>query len=78
MNCIWKCILPKKKGQWDNEYYFYDDGSIKHFYDKSVKQFNLEEVVLATQISKKDRDGILNNIDKCPYEWRNFILKLLN
>lgn len=77
MEYIWRCILPMKKGQWDNEYYFYDNGSIKHFYDLSVKKYNIERMVSPTKIPEQDKQAILDKIDECPAQWQEFVLGLL-
>ena len=77
MECIWKCILPMKKGIFDNDYYFYDDGSIMHCYDKSIKKYNIEEFILPVEITERDRQAILDKINECPDQWQDFIKNLL-
>jgi hypothetical protein len=66
-----------KKGQWDNDYRFYDDGTIEHEYDTSVKKYNLVSKISPSDIDERDRVAILAKIDECPEEWRTFVRNLL-
>lgn len=77
MKCIWICNLPMKKGQWDNDYHFYDDGSIMHFYDISVKKYNIKEKIEPTDIPELDKAAIIERINECPKEWQEFVLNVL-
>lgn len=74
---IWECSLPMKKGQFDNDYIFYNDGTIEHYYDCSVKKFNIKEEIQYQDISERDRIAILDKIGECPVEWKNKIMDLL-
>lgn len=74
---IWKCELPMKRGQFDNNYCFYADGTIIHEYDKSVKKFNLSEQIQPSDIPLTDKQHILNRIAECPKEWQDVILHAL-
>ncbi len=56
---IWRCSLLTKKGQWDNDYVFYNDRTIVHEYDLSVKKFNLKEDIMPADIPEKDMLTIL-------------------
>ena len=47
---IW-AYLSMKKGMYDNDYYFYDDGTILHHYDRTMTKLNLESYVLPSSIS---------------------------
>lgn len=78
MKSIWLCQLPLKKGLWDNDYRFYDDGTIEHEYDLSVKKMNLVSKIQPNEIDARDRLAIINRIIECPEEWRMFVLSLLN
>lgn len=77
MKSIWLCKLPMKKGQWDNDYRFYDDGTIEHEYDLSVKKYNLISKILPSTIEEQDKKAILERINECPKDWQPFVLKLL-
>ncbi len=59
----WKYSFPMKKGIWDNDYYFYDDGKIRHCYDVNNNSYNNEEYVNAEDIPEKERMEMLQN---CP------------
>ena len=75
--CIWYCCLPMKRGQWDNNYKFYDDGTIEHEYDVSVNKYNLVSTILPSEINTQDKNAILKDISKCPIDWRAFVTNLL-
>jgi len=77
MKSIWLCELPMKKGQWDNNYRFYDDGTIVHEYDLSVKKYNLVSKIQPSEIEDQDKMAILERINECPTEWQTFITNLL-
>jgi len=61
---IW-AYLSMKKGMFDNDYYFYEDGTILHRYDRSMKDYNLESYVLPSNISDSEKEKI---ISKCESE----------
>ena len=77
MKSIWLCKLPMKKGQWDNDYRFYEDGTIEHEYDLSVTKYNLVSKISPSDIDERDRSAILERIDDCPKEWQAFVVNLL-
>lgn len=77
MKSIWLCELPMKKGQWGNNYRFYDDGTIVHEYDLSVKKYNLVSKIQPSEIEDRDKMAILERINECPTEWQTFITNLL-
>lgn len=77
MKSIWLCELPMKKGQWDNNYRFYEDGTIEHEYDLSVKKYNLVSKIQSSEIEERDRIAILAKINECPAEWQTFVSELL-
>ena len=66
-----------KKGQWDNDYRFYEDGTIEHEYDLSVTKYNLVSKISPSDIDERDRSAILERIDGCPKEWQAFVVNLL-
>ena len=55
---IW-AYLSMKKGMYDNDYYFYEDGTILHHYDRSMSKLIIEEYVLSSEISDTDKEKIL-------------------
>lgn len=61
---IW-AYQSMKKGMYDNDYYFYEDGSILHFYDRSVSKFNIEEQVQPSSIPDNTKKLIL---EQCQIE----------
>lgn len=61
---IW-AYLSMKKGMYDNDYYFYEDGTILHCYDLSTKKYNIEKYVLPSDISEHEKVQILT---KCKSE----------
>ena len=77
MKSIWLCELPMKKGQCDNNYRFYEDGTIEHEYDLSVKKYNLVSKIQSSEIEERDRIAILAKINECPAEWQTFVSELL-
>ena len=78
MRIIWTCQLPPKKGQWDNDYVFYDDGTIEHHYDLSVTKYNLVAKTTPSAICQRDKCAIIERLHECPEEWRMFIGQLLH
>ena len=70
-------MLPMKKEQWDNDYSFYDDGSVEHFYDLSVKKYNIKKKIAPAEIPEDDKIAIIERIKECPKEWQEFVLNVL-
>ena len=62
------------KGQFDNDYTFYEDGKIHHVYDQSIYKTNLEAWITARDIAALDREKILK---ECPSEHRAKIAAIL-
>ena len=63
---IW-AYLSMKKGTYDNDYYFYEDGTIFHHYDRTMKDYNLESYVSPASISDSDKEKILAQCkSECP------------
>lgn len=71
---FWGYSFPMKKGNLDNEYYFYEDGRILHCYDRTQNKLNIEEYVKIQDISESERKIIL---EKCPEKHINKIKKIL-
>lgn len=61
-----------KKGMYDNDYYFYEDGTILHFYDCSMNKLNIEEYVQPCNLSDFEKEKILS---KCKSECSESIFK---
>lgn len=74
---LWYCSLPMKKGVLDNDYVFYEDGTIVHEYDKSSYRFedmNLKQPMSADSI----RDDVKHQImEKCPDNLKDQIANIL-
>ena len=61
---IW-AYYSKVRQNLDNDYYFYEDGSILHHYDRTMTKWDIEEFVLPSNISYYDKQMIVN---KCKLE----------
>ena len=48
-----------KRGMYDNDYYFYEDGTILHHYDRTMNKLDIEEHVTPSDISESDKELIL-------------------
>ena len=72
---IWKYDFPMKKGQFDDDYYFYSDGTIVHEFDLSVSKYNLRNVVSYSDIPLHKREIMCN---ACPENLKDFIRQILN
>lgn len=59
---------------WDNDYYFYEDGTILHSYDKNINNYNIEESIIAEKIPLEERQKML---EACPQEYYNQIKEML-
>lgn len=66
-----------RKGDLDDDYIFYEDGTIVHHYDKSRYPggYNLEEEITPTQISDSKKSEILA---ECPEDKQEAVAKILN
>ena len=77
MKLIW-AFLSMKKGTYDNDYYFYEDGTILHHYDLSVQKFNLESYVTPENISESEKEKIISQCNsECTPEIVNQIKSIL-
>lgn len=63
-----------KKGIFDNEYYFYEDGNIIHFYDRNQNKINIEEIVSPSSISEEEK---LIMLESCPDDLMETIKHML-
>lgn len=68
------CTISIPKGWLDNDYTFYEDGKIEHFYDKHETKPNITEYPTANQISDSQKNKI---IEKCPEEHKKTIKTIL-
>ena len=66
--------FPMRKGIFDDDYYFYEDGTIIHFYDKTQSKLNIEEKVSPLSIPIEKRVIMLN---ECPVNIKDTIKKML-
>ena len=60
---IW-AYLSMKKGTYDNDYYFYEDGTIFHHYDRTITKLGIEENVLPSDISDFEKEKIISKWEK--------------
>ena len=65
-----------RKGTFDDDYFFYDDGTIVRKYDnsRSFGDFNLEETVTANSIPDHTKQRIMKD---CTEELKETISKML-
>jgi len=76
-NLIW-AYLSMKKGTYDNDYYFYEDGTILHHYDRSMTKCDIEEHVNSSDIIESEKKKILDRCEsECNHEIVNQIKKIL-
>ena len=68
------CTVDLSKGMLDNEYTFYDDGRIRHFYDQSQYKFNQEKWINDDDLSDSEKGKI---IAKCPEGHEETIRKII-
>lgn len=67
-----------KKGLLDNDYYFYEDGTIVHHYDRTTEKVNIEDIVSASDIPESDKDKILSQCkNECNEEVYHIIESLI-
>lgn len=71
---IWVCH-SMRKGIYDNDYYFFEDGTILHHYDRTMKKLDIEEYVLPSDISDSEKEMI---ISKCKEDCSNDVVEKIN
>lgn len=64
-----------RKGIYDDDYAFFDDGTIEHHYDKHETDSNRIDQVTADKIPS---DRIKSIVEKCPEDIKETIKKMLN
>ena len=53
----------------DNDYFFYEDGSILHHYDRTITKRDIEEYISPTDIPDHEKEKILTQCEgECPNE----------
>ena len=67
------CTISIGKNSLDDDYTFYSDGRIYHFYDQSQWKLNQEEWIGISDISEYERTRIL---DKCDAKHKDEIVNL--
>lgn len=74
---VW-AYLSMKKGIYDNDYYFYEDGTILHHYDRTMTKWDIEEYVSPSNISESEKEEILSRCkSECNQEIVNQIIRFL-
>lgn len=74
---IW-AYLSMKKGIYDNDYYFYEDGTILHHYDHSMTKLDIEEYVSPSNISESEKEKIMSKCKaECTSETVEHIARIL-
>ena len=69
------CTISIGKGVLDDDYTFYEDGRIFHFYDQSAFKLNQEKWITADEIADHTKTKIL---DKCNEEFKGRIKDILS
>ena len=59
---IW-AYLSMKKGTYDNDYYFYEDGSVLHHFDRTIGKLDIEEYINPSNIPDIEKEKILSNCE---------------
>ena len=73
-NYFWKYSFPMKKGEFEHEYYFYENNQILHVYDKSKIKVNIEKHVSPSDIPEREKQEMIKN---CPEEFKKQIINIL-
>ena len=74
---IW-AFHSMKKGIYDNDYYFYDDGSILHHYDRTLSKLDIEEYVSASEIPDSEKEKIISRCEEeCSLGLVNWVKTIL-
>lgn len=75
---IW-AFLSMKKGIYDNDYHFYEDGTILHHYDRTMNKMDIEEYVSPSDISESEKEKIIIKCEsECNQEIVDQIKSILN
>jgi len=68
------CTIEIGNGFLANDYTFYDDGRIKHFYDRNAYKPNQTRWLKASEISESQKNKIL---EKCPEDFKERLKTML-
>lgn len=60
---IWSYVSMVRQGL-DDDYYFYEDGTIIHHYDRTIQKTDIEECILPSEISDYTKGKILSKCKK--------------
>ena len=67
-----------KKGTYDNDYYFYEDGTILHHYDCTIGKWDIEGYISASSISELEKEKIISKCEsECTPEISSQIKRIL-
>ena len=53
-----------KKQDLDNDYFFFEDGSILHHYDRTINKRDIEEDILPKDISEHEKEKIIAQCER--------------
>ena len=70
---IW-AYLSIKEGTYDNDYYFYEDGTILHHYDQTMTKLDIEAYVSPSDIPNFEKEKI---VSKCKEECSEEIIAII-
>lgn len=73
-NLIWAYRSTRRQNL-DNDYYFYEDGTILHHYDCTMAKCDIEEYVLPSEISDFEKVKIL---ERCKMECNEDVFIQIN
>lgn len=74
---IW-AYLSMKKGMYDDDFYFYEDGTILHHYDRTMTKRDIEEYVSPSDMSDSEKEKIMAKCqEECSLEIINLIKTIL-
>ena len=77
MNYIW-AFHTMRKGMYDNDYYFYEDGTILRHYDRTMNNLDIEVYVSPSDIADSDKEKIISKCEEeCSEEIVNQIKAIL-
>jgi uncharacterized Fe-S cluster protein YjdI len=69
------CTISFGKNSLDNDYTFYENGKIEHYYDKHPTKHSITDWLKPNQISEQEKEKI---IEKCPAEFKTKINNILS
>jgi hypothetical protein len=69
------CTIYLGSSMLDDDYTFYEDGKVKHYYDQNAWSLNNEEWLDPSKITDSIKHKLL---EKCPEESKEEVKKLLN